>query len=133
MAIPNTLGRLPACLFSGLGIVLPLVLINPACAQGSADPADGGASQASSESALASACVDVEVNGVRSRSYDCLTEKLKPKAALQAARTGGLNSEQIVNQPSNQLGLFNRAAMANRMGNTFGTSVYPQRPPASSP
>jgi hypothetical protein len=26
-----------------------------------------------------------------------------------------------------------RTALSNRMGNTFGTSVYPQRPPAQAP
>jgi hypothetical protein len=42
-------------------------------------------------------------------------------------------SEAIVQRPSNELGLFNRAATGHRMGNAFGISVYPQRPPAATP
>lgn len=77
-------------------------------------------------------CFEVEVNGERAPSYDCLTQKLRPAAgAAGPAATPGMGSEAIVLRPSNQLGLFNRAATANRMGNTFGTSVYPQRPPGS--
>jgi hypothetical protein len=76
-------------------------------------------------------CFEVEVNGERAPSYECLTQKLRPApSAGGAAPTPALmGSEAIVQRPSNQLGLFNRQATANRMGNTFGTSVYPQRPP----
>jgi len=38
-------------------------------------------------------------------------------------------AEGIAQRPANQLGLFNRAATSHRMGNQFGHSVYPQRPP----
>lgn len=77
------------------------------------------------------ACVEVEVNGVRAPSYNCLSQKLSPtvKPRNTDGKTPPLASEAIVQRPSNQLGLFNRAATSNRMGNTFGTSVYPQRPP----
>ena len=85
----------------------------------------------------ADSCVEVEVNGVRTPSYVCLTQKLRAAKPGQNPNTPpGLASEQILNRPGNQLGLFNRAATSNRMGNTFGTSVYPQRPapaPPSSP
>lgn len=82
----------------------------------------------------ATPCVEVEVNGERSPSYACLTEKLLPADAKKAARPGGgLASESIVQRPAPQLGLFNHAATSHRMGNTFGTSVYPQRPPAPPP
>lgn len=78
-----------------------------------------------------SACVEVEVNGVRAPSYNCLSQKLTPSAKPNKAdgKAPQIASEAIVQRPSNQLGLFNRAATSNRMGNTFGTSVYPQRPP----
>jgi hypothetical protein len=77
-------------------------------------------------------CFDVEVNGQHAPpSFNCLTQKLQPTAPpAQQNGTPGLASEAIVNRPSNQLGLFNRAATSNRMGNTFGTSVFPQRPPS---
>ncbi|MCA1325587.1 hypothetical protein [Herbaspirillum sp. alder98] len=79
------------------------------------------------------ACVEVEVNGVRSQSFACLTEKLQPASGAQQAKPSSpMTSEQIINQPGNQLGVFNRAALSNRMGNTLGTSVIPQRPPASA-
>lgn len=92
--------------------------------------------QAASESdATQPSCIEVEVDGVRAPSYACLTQKLSP-AAGSAGRlppSQGLASEAIAQRPSNQLGLFNRAATSNRMGNTFGTSVYPQRPPSPAP
>lgn len=90
-------------------------------------------STASSASASAPACVEVEVNGVRSQSFACLTDKLTPPASAQNGKPPSPStSEQIVNQPGNQLGVFNRAALSNRMGNTLGTSVYPQHSSANS-
>lgn len=79
-------------------------------------------------------CVEVEVNGQRTRSFDCLTQKLLPTtASAQKPSSSSVASETIVERPSNQLGLFNRSATSQRMGNTFGTSVYPQRPVAQKP
>ncbi|MNR78010.1 hypothetical protein D3C72_86960 [compost metagenome] len=75
------------------------------------------------------ACVDVEVDGVRAPSYNCLSQKLQPKPTPKPASATQMGSESIIQRPSNELGLFNRAASGHRMGNTFGTSVYPQRPP----
>ena len=42
-------------------------------------------------------------------------------------------AEAVMQRPSNQLGLYNRAALEHRMGNAFGKSVTPQRPPAPAP
>ncbi|RIX76274.1 hypothetical protein [Acidovorax cavernicola] len=83
----------------------------------------------------ADACVEVTVNGERTPSYACLTQKLQPESAARGPGDAqpGMASEAIVQRPSNQLGLFNRAATGHRMGNTFGTSVYPQRPPPVVP
>lgn len=78
-------------------------------------------------------CVEVEVNGQRAPSFSCLTEKLTPRADAKKAQSTRIASEAIVNRASNQLGLFNRAATAHRMGNTFGTSARPQRPPPPTP
>jgi hypothetical protein len=85
--------------------------------------------------ANADSCVEVVVNGERTPSYDCLTQKLRPTAPPRTADGAPpcLASEAITQRPSNQLGLFNRAATGHRMGNTFGTSVYPQRPPPVVP
>ncbi|WP_231908159.1 MULTISPECIES: hypothetical protein [unclassified Cupriavidus] len=82
----------------------------------------------------AAGCVEVEVNGMRSPSYDCLTDKLKPAASAAGARPPRQpESEAIAQRPGNQLGVFNWSATSQRMGNTFGTSVTPQRPAASPP
>jgi hypothetical protein len=81
----------------------------------------------------AAPCVEVTVNGERAPSFDCMTDKLRPTAPPQGTAQQGMGSEAIVQRPSNQLGLFNRAATEHRMGNTFGTSVYPQRPPVVAP
>lgn len=92
----------------------------------------GGALAAQPGIGDAPRCAEVTVNGVRAPSFECLTLKLQPRAQLQIpgdAPQPGLASEGIVLRPSNQLGLFNHAATSTRMGNTFGTSVYPQRPP----
>ncbi|MWL90173.1 hypothetical protein [Cupriavidus sp. SW-Y-13] len=77
-------------------------------------------------------CAEVEVNGERAPAYDCLTQRLAPASSPRAGKPGVLGSEAIANQPSNQLGLYNRAATSTRMGNTFGASVLPQRPPPSN-
>jgi hypothetical protein len=83
--------------------------------------------------AVESVCVEVEVNGQRAPSFACLTQKLTPSASATNARTPSLASEAVVNRPSNQLGLFNLAATGHRMGNTYGTSVRPQRPTPTAP
>lgn len=78
------------------------------------------------------ACFDVEVNGQRApASFECLSHKLTPPRQARPAGDGPqapLASEAIAHRPSNQLGLFNRAATGHRMGNQFGRSVFPQRP-----
>lgn len=72
------------------------------------------------------ACIDTEVNGYRALSYDCLNQKMAPDAAPKPPAT--LGSEAITQKPPNQMGLPTPATIGNRMGNTFGTSAYPQRP-----
>lgn len=74
------------------------------------------------------ACIEVEVNGERVPAYDCLTQKLST-VADKPRQDPRLKSEQAVTRPSNEISLFNRAATSQRMGNTFGRSVHPQRPP----
>lgn len=79
-------------------------------------------------------CIEVEVDGARApASFACLSERLQPAPANPAARDATMGAEAIVQRPGNQLGVFNRAATSHRMGNTFGTSVYPQRPPPVVP
>ncbi|AKC69673.1 hypothetical protein [Pandoraea oxalativorans] len=79
-------------------------------------------------------CADVEVNGQRSPSYDCLTNQLQPAPAPDSGRAPGLESEEIANKPSNQIGgQINWSATSHRMGNSFGNSPTPQRPAAPPP
>lgn len=79
------------------------------------------------------ACIDVEVNGQRVPSYECMGARLAPAADRPAPPTGQLASERTATRPSNEIGLFNQAATHQRMGNTFGSSVHPQRPPTPPP
>lgn len=77
-------------------------------------------------------CIDVGVNGYRTPSYDCLTEQMSPPNTPSNATPPGMASGWVANAPSNQLGLANEAATRTRMGNTFGKSAQPQRPPAQN-
>ena len=98
-----------------------------------AQPAPAASAPAAADDAAS--CIEVEVNGEKTPSFACLTQKLRPAAGAGKAAPPppAFGSEAIILRPSNQLGLFNRAATSNRMGNTFGTSVYPQRPPPQVP
>lgn len=79
-------------------------------------------------------CVEVETNGQRAQSISCLNEKLLPSSNTVNRPPPTLSgAEAAVQRPSNQLGLYNRAALEHRMGNAFGKSVTPQRPPPAPP
>lgn len=79
-------------------------------------------------------CVEVEANGQRAQSMSCLSEKLLPNSNILNRPPSTLSgAEAVMQRPSNQLGLYNRAALEHRMGNAFGKSVTPQRPPAPVP
>lgn len=79
-------------------------------------------------------CVEVEVNGKRAPSMSCLSEKLLPNSNTVNRPPPTLSgAEATVQRPSNQLGLYNRAALEHRMGSAFGKSVTPQRPTPAPP
>lgn len=112
--------RLPhLILLIGLGL--------PAAAATAAD--DAAQSGAKPARPSASSCIDVEVNGYRGPSYDCLSQQMAPRTPAPHENPA-MASENIAKRPPNELGLANRAATSNRMGNTFGKSAFPQRPPA---
>lgn len=112
---------------------LPLAMLRLACCLPSFFvPAWVSAAEASPQDAEPT-CIEVEVNGERAPSYACLSQRLRPSASNDPRRDVTPASEAIVQRPGNALGVFNRAATANRMGNTFGTSVHPQRPPVVAP
>lgn len=79
-------------------------------------------------------CVEVEAHGQRAQSMSCLSEKLLPSSNTMNRPPPALSgAEAAVQRPSNQLGLYNRAALEHRMGNAFGKSVTPQRPAPAAP
>ncbi|MFP1680236.1 hypothetical protein ACLD02_16180 [Alloalcanivorax sp. C16-2] len=74
-------------------------------------------------------CITVEVNGQRALPYECLQEKMAPSQAGEQVRNRPrLNAESVINQSPNRSGQFSRSTLRNRMGNTFGQGVRPQRP-----
>ncbi|HDS1038898.1 TPA: hypothetical protein QDZ42_001914 [Stenotrophomonas maltophilia] len=81
---------------------------------------------------VGSACVEVVVNGERVPDYNCLSRQLSaPAAATAPAQLTA--AERLARQPPSALGLANRAATQQRMGNAFGVSTQPQRPPPPPP
>ena len=75
------------------------------------------------------ACVTVEVNGFRALPYDCLQQKMAPSPAPAGSRDPALESADVTRLAPNRIGQFSQSALRNRMGNTLGTGVHPQRPP----
>src|SRR3546814_9469039 len=59
----------------------------------------------------------------------CLSQQMAPSKDHTPGNPA-LASEDIAKQAANRLGLFNQSATSNRMGNQFGKSAFPQRPPA---
>lgn len=77
-------------------------------------------------------CVTVEVNGNKALPYDCYQRNMTPSATPERG-TPAMDSATIAGQAPNRLGLFNLSTLRNRMGNTLGQGVRPQRPPAPPP
>ncbi|MEJ2801607.1 hypothetical protein WAE61_06990 [Comamonadaceae bacterium PP-2] len=75
-------------------------------------------------------CAEVTVRAPLNRDHEVWTEKLTPQADRfgVVAPPAGLRSEAIAQRPGNALGVVNLSATGQRMGNTFGHSVLPQRP-----
>lgn len=87
-----------------------------------------GAAPARADTALpAPGCIELEVNGERVPDYACISRLLAPAAALPRAAVQ-TEAERLLRQPPSALGLANRAATQQRMGNSFGVSTQPQRP-----
>ena len=77
-------------------------------------------------------CVDVSVGGYKAPDYNCLSQQMgnNPEGVAAAQKNLEAMNVPINKRPPNQVGLATPAATSTRMGNTFGTSVKPQRPPA---
>jgi len=104
-----------------LALLVALVLGSAASAQTARPASDAAAAR--------NVCVDVDVNGVRTPSYDCLSRKLQA-AAVPEAGASSVASERLATQPSNRVGTFNLSGERNRFGSNWGTSSTPQRPAA---
>ena len=76
-------------------------------------------------------CVEVTVGGYKAPNYDCLSQQMgnNPNGAAAAQKNQEAMNVPVNKRPPNQVGLATPAATSTRIGNTFGTSVKPQRPP----
>ncbi len=80
------------------------------------------------------ACVDVTVGGYKTLSYECLgLQMTNPQGNTAARKNLEAMTSPITHHAPTRMGLYNQAATRTRMGTNFGTSAFPQRPPASSP
>lgn len=117
--------------------LLPLLILAPAMVFAQAAPGQDASRDPTHGHAPASeperGCIDIEVNGQQVRDYDCLGNLLMPPADRAARPPAQLRSEEIAGRPSTALGLANPEATRQRMGNTFGKSTLPQRPPQPPP
>lgn len=73
-------------------------------------------------------CIDVEVDGYRALSLDCLNALLQPSQAPLP----NLSDASPAVPPPNRLGLYTRAATAIQLGRNFGKSAFPERPPRNT-
>ena len=78
----------------------------------------------------ADGCTEVMVDGYKAPDYGCLSQQLgaDPQATKVAKKLREAQRPGVEKRPPNTLGLSTPAATGVRMGNTFGTSVKPQRP-----
>ena len=76
--------------------------------------------------AQATTCVEPAHAGSVALSYACLNQQLATSPGMPSP----LDTNDIRKVPSNRLGLYNAAALGQRMGTNLGRSVQPYRPPA---
>ncbi|MBO1539437.1 hypothetical protein [Pseudomonas sp. OA65] len=76
-------------------------------------------------------CIEVTIGGYKTPDYNCLSRQMgnDPEAATAAQRAQEAMNVPVNERAPNSVGLATPAATGVRMGNTFGTSVKPQRPP----
>ncbi|SNS69430.1 hypothetical protein SAMN06295912_112112 [Sphingomonas laterariae] len=75
-------------------------------------------------------CVTVDIAGHRAGHLECATDRLQAAAETAQAQTRSAIETPVIGagSPDVQTGVANQTATRQRMGNTFGTSVHPQRP-----
>nr|WP_314569847.1 hypothetical protein [uncultured Pseudomonas sp.] len=81
-------------------------------------------------SAHADNCTEVTVDGYKAPDYGCLSQQMgnDTNAAQAAKKNREAQNISVEKRLPNKVGLATPAATSVRMGNTFGTSVKPQRP-----
>jgi hypothetical protein len=78
-------------------------------------------------------CVDVQVQDARSLSFDCLNQTLKDAAQDHSTTPPAVTAKDVTGSGApTTVGTFSYTATSIRMGNAFGHSATPQRPPAPS-
>lgn len=78
-------------------------------------------------------CVDVQVEGARSLSFDCLNRQLNDAGQQRTDAAPTANAKDVTGTGApTTVGTFSYTGTAIRMGNAFGKSATPQRPPAPS-
>lgn len=83
-----------------------------------------------SESAPPAGCIEVKVGEYRAPDYNCLSQQMSnPQGTTAARKNQQAMNPGIDKRAPNSIGLATPAATSVRMGNTFGNSVKPQRPP----
>ena len=80
--------------------------------------------------AHADSCTEVAVDGYKAPDYGCLSQQMgsETNATKAAQKNREAQNITVEKQLPNKVGLATPAATSVRMGNTFGTSVKPQRP-----
>ena len=75
-------------------------------------------------------CAEVSVDGYKAPDYGCLSQQMgnDTNATEAAKKNREAQGIAVDKRPPNKVGLATPAATSVRMGNTFGTSVKPQRP-----
>ncbi len=78
-------------------------------------------------------CVDVQVEGARSLSFDCLNQQLKADADDKPDAPPTVTARDVIGTGApTTVGTCSYTGTSIRMGNAFGHSAIPQRPPAPS-
>ena len=75
-------------------------------------------------------CAEVTVDGYKAPDYGCLSQQMgnDTNATKATQKNREAQTISVEKRLPNKVGLATPAATSVRMGNTFGTSVKPQRP-----
>src|SRR5262249_19507383 len=80
-------------------------------------------------------CVSVDIAGRRAGAADCAARKLQDAAKAAQEKAQGQKTPDIptATSPDTKIGVANDAATRQRLGDSFGKSVVPQRPTRVAP